>query len=128
MWPSGLACCPLAKQLVASSIKVQSADGLQSSDQVAIAAIGRRMIGMRGFVEPGGAFVLVAARPAPVNGTTGDGCVIRHNFQLPVDTHLPHHAFHQGGFGVSPDQIFEKAHVGTLLRPQIIAISGGVRR
>jgi hypothetical protein len=80
------------------------------------------MIGMRGFVQPDGTFVLVAARPAPVNGTTGDGRVIRHNFQLPVDAHLLHHASHQDSSDVNPDQIFEKAHVVTLLRWQFIAI------
>ncbi|MGX7876762.1 hypothetical protein ACVDG5_032485 [Mesorhizobium sp. ORM6] len=106
----------------------QSADGLQPSDQVAIAAIGRRMIGLHGFVEPDGAFVLMAARPAPINGTTGDGCVIRHNFQLPVDAQFLHHAPHQGSPSVNSNQIFDKVHVVALLRCQIIGISGGVRR
>jgi hypothetical protein len=105
-----------ATLLIASNVDALSAERLQPSDQVAIAAIDRRMVRMRSFVEPGRAFVLMAARPAPVNGTTGDGRVIRHNFQLPVDAHLLHHASHQGGSSVNPDQIVEKTHVVTLLR------------
>jgi hypothetical protein len=70
---------------------------------------------MCGFVKPSGTFALPAARPAPIHRTTDDRRMIRYNLQLPVDAHLPHHAPHQGGSGVNPDQIFEKAHVDTLL-------------
>jgi len=39
-----------ATLLIASNVDARSAERLQSRDQVAVAAIGRRMIGMRGFV------------------------------------------------------------------------------
>jgi len=116
-----------APLLIAASVDARSAERLQPSDQVAIAAIDWRMIRMRSLVEPGRAFVLVAARPAPIHGAAGDGGVIRHNVQLPVDAHLLHHAFHQGSSSVNPDQIFEKAHVVTLLKRQIIATPSGIR-
>jgi hypothetical protein len=91
---------------------------LQTGDQIVVAAIGRRVIRVLGFVEPGLAFILMAARPAPIDGAIADGDVIRHDFQLPVDAHLLHHASHQGGSRISSNQVFEKIHVGTLLNRQ----------
>jgi hypothetical protein len=76
------------------------------------------VIRVLGFVEPGRAFILMTARPAPIDGAIDDGDVIRHDFQLPVDAHFLHHAPHQGGSSISSNQVFEKVHVGTLLNRQ----------
>jgi hypothetical protein len=98
---------------------------LQTRDQIVVSAIGRRVIHVLIFVEPGRAFILMAARPAPIDGVIGDSDVIRHDFQLPVDAHFLHHAPHQGGSSIRSNQVFEKIHVGTLLGRQTIARLGG---
>jgi hypothetical protein len=84
---------------------------LQARDQVTVAAIGRRMIGVLRFVEPSRAFVLMAARPASVHGTIRDCNVIRDDLQLPVDPQFAHHTAHQGRSRVNRDQVIEKTHV-----------------
>ncbi|BAB52867.1 mll6610 [Mesorhizobium japonicum MAFF 303099] len=74
---------------------------LQSSDQVAVAAIVWRVIGLLMFVEPDRAFVLVPAGTAAVHRPAGDGGMVGYDFQLSVDAELPHHAVHQGGSGIN---------------------------
>ena len=74
---------------------------LKPCDQVAVAAVIRRIIRLLVFVEPDRAFVLVAARAAAVNRPIGNRYIVRHDFQLPVDAELLHHATHQGGPGVN---------------------------
>ncbi|KRB23141.1 hypothetical protein ASE05_10800 [Mesorhizobium sp. Root172] len=73
---------------------------LQSSDQVAIAAIVWRVIRLLVFIEPDRAFFLMPAGTAAIHGPAGDGSMVGYDFQLSIDAELPHHAVHQGGSGV----------------------------
>ena len=69
---------------------------LQACDQVAVAAVVWRIIGLLVFVKPGRAFILMPAGTAAVHRPTGNGGMIGDDFQLSVDAELLHHPSHQG--------------------------------